>query len=159
MAQGRRQTCPRSYIESKVTKGDCWEWTGATFSKTGYGMACWQSKTVSAHRLSFTAFNGEIPDGLVVRHKCDNRKCCNPEHLILGTLKDNMEDCVERGRIARGSSQGLSKLTEELAIEIFLSKEPQRHLAKRLGVSQPTIGRVRRRETWAHITQGLVTPE
>ena len=76
-------------------KGDneCWEWQAYT-DKNGYG----QFQSRSAHRCSYSMCNGDIPDGLIVRHKCDNPPCVNPNHLLLGTTADNVRDRDSRGR-------------------------------------------------------------
>lgn len=75
----------------------CWLWT-ASKSRTGYGLASYKGKTWLAHRASWTATNGAIPEGKLVLHKCDVRACINPDHLFLGSYKDNMDDMYRKGR-------------------------------------------------------------
>src|SRR5690349_3504200 len=76
---------------------DCWEWKNS-LNQSGYGVFYQNSVGYFAHRVSYFLMNGEIPIGLLVCHKCDNPKCVNPEHLFLGTSKDNMLDKVLKGR-------------------------------------------------------------
>lgn len=81
----------------------CWEWMGAHL-QNGYGFAklmCYKKgkkRNFTAHRLFYEHYKGKIPKGLLVCHHCDNRICCNPEHLFLGTHKDNMQDMMIKGR-------------------------------------------------------------
>lgn len=75
-------------------------------SNTGYGQSWRSGKSVSAHRLAYEDANGPIPQGLSVLHRCDVKLCVNPEHLYLGTPKNNARDAVERGQIATGERHG-----------------------------------------------------
>lgn len=86
-----------------VNKTDgCWLWTG-TLNTDGYGVFHCPEKT--AHRFSYRFHNNtQIPDGLMVLHSCDVRHCCNPDHLRVGTAKDNMMDCINRGRYKQPTS-------------------------------------------------------
>ena len=88
----------RFLAKVKISDTECWEWQGAKNSG-GYGALELQGVTYGAHRVSFNQFNGPIVDGNVIRHKCDNRKCVNPEHLLQGSYSDNTNDMVERGRV------------------------------------------------------------
>jgi|SRR6185312_13275164 len=81
---------------------ECWEWTGA-LNSDGYG-AFWHGRNVNSHVLAYEIFKGTIPRDMHVLHGCDNRRCCNPEHLRLGTHAENMKDKVVRGRSWRGGS-------------------------------------------------------
>ncbi|MFA8669446.1 HNH endonuclease [Escherichia coli] len=130
----------------------CIIWYGAR-SSAGYGQVRIKGKTVYVHRLAYQEVHGEIPKGLVIRHKCDNPSCYNVDHLILGTQRQNMQDCSVRGRVnktvkATGESQGLSKLTEADVKLIRESTLSGAKLAKELGVAKSTVNRVRSGKTW-----------
>lgn len=82
----------------------CWEWTAST-RKDGYGQV-WQGKALlSAHRVAYELRNGPLPEGYVLRHTCDNPRCCNPNHLVAGTHEANMRDMKVRARNRFGNSR------------------------------------------------------
>lgn len=78
-------------------ENECIEFTGSL--RAGYGAIKINGRIESTHRVSYALTFGEIPQGFLVCHKCDNKKCINPEHLFLGSYKDNMQDCKEKGRL------------------------------------------------------------
>ena len=84
---------------AKVVKTDgCWKWIGATTS-SGYGcIGLGRRRKLQAHRVSYELYVGEIPEGRMVLHRCDNPPCCNPDHLFIGTQTDNMRDAARKGR-------------------------------------------------------------
>lgn len=145
----------------KVQKGDgCWEWTASLQKERGYGQINIDRRPHVAHRISWTLTNGKIPDGMCVLHKCDNRKCVRPNHLFLGTNKDNTLDMLAKGRqangclITRGENVHTASLTEAQIPEIrsaAAAGETQRSIAKRYGVRQSAIWMIIHRRSWAHV--------
>jgi hypothetical protein len=96
-SRNKRKRSIEQRFWSKVNlKGpnECWEWKANL--RKGYGMFRISNKIVSAHRVSWTMLRGDIPEGLLVLHKCNNEKCVNPNHLYLGTHGDNVTDMVAR---------------------------------------------------------------
>ena len=150
------------FIEARVDKigdGGCWLWTKSRIS-VGYGDFRQDGKHWLAHRAAYEAFIGPIPDGLHVLHKCDVRLCCNPEHLFVGTNRDNIADSMAKGRrrgITRVRPSGLIyNWTKKPGPPLKLSKDEMtavtreydsgrvstRALAAKYCVSQGTICRV-----------------
>lgn len=146
-----------------MPKYECISWEGAT-KQGGYGRVSYNGRLEQAHRVSYAICNGidlsEI-DGLVVRHKCDNPICINPNHLIVGTIADNMRDAVERGRhknpVLIGSNHSRARLSEKdvLSIRASFSGKYNREmclaLADKYRVSESTISAVFYRRNWRHI--------
>ena len=99
MAHTNWKGTPLDRFLDRVQKQEsgCWVWTGAN-NGLGYGVMRLGLKQVYAHRFSYEQFVSPIPDGLCICHKCDNPRCVNPDHLFLGTQKDNMQDCSRKGR-------------------------------------------------------------
>lgn len=97
---------------AKVNKTDsCWEWTG-TIMRGGYGHFSINNRYKQAHRVSYQMNVGAIPAGLCVLHRCDNRRCVRPDHLFLGTQKDNAQDAIAKGRFTTGERNGFRKKKE-----------------------------------------------
>lgn len=136
----------------------CWEWR-RNFNDSGYGMI-WMKRgngtdrSERAHRLSWAAWRGPIPNGMSVLHRCDNRRCVNPDHLFLGTRADNVRDCAAKGRMPRGERHHASKLTaiDIIAIRHRCAKgEHQSSIAKEYGINQGTISEIVNRKLWVHV--------
>ena len=98
---------------------DCNIWEGAIWSQGRYGMRKFNGKSMGAHRAAWIELNGEIPKGLVVCHKCDNGLCVNPNHLFLGTMKDNMQDCKAKGRLLNGNQKGINNNNSKYSYEQY----------------------------------------
>ncbi|MGL4197551.1 MAG: HNH endonuclease signature motif containing protein [Allorhizobium sp.] len=128
----------------------CWEWTRAIKSN-GYGVAWLDGKCHHAHRLAYSLANGPLVPGLDVRHACDNRKCCNPAHLSLGTRQENMQDAVDRGRVRRGEDKKNATLNVAKVREIKTSTASSADLARSLDVSYGVVHAVRSGKTWRHV--------
>ena len=125
----------------------CWQWRAHT-DKDGYGVLPGDRKNTRAHRLSYELHKGQISDGFVICHHCDNPGCVNPDHLFVGTSKDNAQDALQKGRAYVGEKNGRSKLTKENIKEILSSELNGVQLAQKFGVTRSTINRVKRREAW-----------
>lgn len=152
----------RFWSKVKVTARteDCWIWNGLK-TKTGYGQMSIggrKGKIWFTHRFSYQLAYGEIPEGAHVLHRCDNPSCVNPNHLFLGTHKDNMQDMVNKGRkaIKYGEDTVHHKLTADKVISIrerfARGGISQSALAREMGVTQVAIQRIVTRRTWKHIT-------
>lgn len=138
--------------KSELMPSGCIEWRGS-YVWDGYGQISWNYKKYRVHRLSYELNVGPIPEGHVVRHKCDNPKCINPDHLCTGTVSQNNKDCKDRGRNARGERHHGAKLTERQVLEIYHSKMSNIKLAKIYGVTEMTTGRIKRGLLWSHVTK------
>ena len=134
----------------------CWEWL-ASKSTRGYGQFRYQAKVWRSHRVAYQLAKGDIPQGLLVRHTCDNRLCCNPSHLILGTCQDNSDDMVERGGQikAKGEANNNAKFTDEQIRQVFLAKGTCRQIAKQFNISPAQVSYIKRRISRKGATDGL----
>lgn len=166
LRHGRSQSCGCTRwngntiagIWTKVNKKDrdlCWNWTSSTLR--GYGVAYFQGQSWRAHRLIWTFVNGPIPDGLHVLHTCDNKCCCSPAHLFLGTQADNNRDMWAKGRAnpgrVVGEQHGRSKLTANEVKEIrdlspLLAPD---ELAHRYGISPSHTRAIIKYRYWRHV--------
>ena len=139
----RRNVASQGFIRDRSTVDEtgCWLWNKSIDSH-GYGTSWNDGKTCLAHRLSWIVFNGPIENGLHVLHVCDVRSCVNPEHLFLGTNKDNIYDCMSKGRRAIRC-----KLTDDQVSDIvdrYSHGESASSLSKAFGVTSVWIHRIGR---------------
>lgn len=150
------------------TPDECWEWQGAKTS-AGYGNLGWHGTNVQAHRVAYYLRNGGIALTTSFRlagrakryrrfvlHKCDNRWCCNPDHLFLGSLRTNMLDAYRKGRKVQPKSQHANaKLTPAQVVAIRKryngGETTQRQLADEFKVSQRAVSLIVRHETYKDI--------
>lgn len=134
---------------------DCWMWQGDT-TNSGYGRLRIDDHTISTHRYSYELHFGPIPEGLGVLHKCDNRPCCNPNHLFTGTALDNNQDMIQKGRQRQpsGANHPFAKLSPEDVQEIRQLEQsgvPQSILALRYGVGRSQINKIVHFRSWSKI--------
>jgi len=152
----------KSFEKNVIRQEGCWGWKGSV-AKGGYPVmtcrkACGPDR---GHRASWVLFKGEIPLGLFVCHSCDNPICTNPDHLWIGTHKENNDDKMKKGRqgiikppYKSGSQNGASKLNEEQVMEIkkLISMGNSCYsLGKKYGVSKQTILRIKNERNWKHV--------
>lgn len=141
----------------KAGPDDCWPWIGwRNDNGTGHGrFEVARQKLVATHVALILDGRPRPPppNDNALHGDCSNRWCCNPNHLRWGTALENAEDRDRLGRriALRGEDHGVAKLTEDDVRHIRRSDLSQRRLAKELGVSQPLVGKIRRRLLWAHV--------
>ena len=152
-------------VDRSIIDG-CWEWKAAT--RHGYGVIATAQQSANggrayhegSHRISWMLFNGDIPSGMFVCHRCDNPPCVNPKHLFLGTNLDNVRDCAAKGRQfmqntpPTGEMVHNAKLTSEQVIDIrrrHTLGESWKALASEYGIKKPTVYAVIGRRNWRHL--------
>lgn len=160
----------RRFWEKVQKTPDCWLWT-ASRRRDGYGQfrvsgGGEKNVVLSAHRISYELLVGPIPDGLCVLHKCDNPICVNPEHLFPGTMKDNVDDMMRKGRHVKagtyteaarrfGEDNLRSKLTSGIVREIRSSYQAggisMQKIADAYGVQLSCISKIVNRKRWPHV--------
>lgn len=140
-------------MASRGVNSKCWEWEGHVHN-SGYGRITHKGKTQYAHRFYWERINGPITEGLDVCHTCDNKLCVNPDHLFLGTRKDNMVDAMVKGRLQRGADRYNAVLNEEIVREArkrHQAGEKIVDIAKDLSIGKTTLGNAIKRKTWRHV--------
>lgn len=142
----------------------CWVWVGHV-EDNGYGRFNTDGRTMWAHRAAYELFVGPIPEGLEVCHTCDNRRCVRPDHLFVGTRKDNMLDAVSKGRLSSGEKHSTAllagkdrhnaaKLTVD-EVRVIRQRLDVGHrppdIARDFNVTPGAINAIRRGKTWRHV--------
>ena len=147
----RQQTIANFWANVSIRgPDDCWVWNKSTTN--GYGKV-WDNesgKLIRAHRFAYDLCLGDIGD-LQVLHRCDNRPCCNPNHLFLGTDKNNSDDMTAKGRAAKGQEHYLSKLTNVDVLAILSDRRSNVSIAKSHDISASNVSRIKNRKIWKHI--------
>lgn len=137
-----------------VRVGGCLICTRAP-KKNGYVQLHIRPKRFYAHRLSYEAHYGPIPDEMYVLHRCDVRACCEPTHLFIGTQADNIADMDSKGRRRNWHPRGMRNpaaiLTEAKVIAIRSASGMNKDIAVEFGVSKSLVSAIKRREVWQHI--------
>lgn len=144
-----------SFEKNVIRQEGCWGWKGRV-DKANYGIMTCNSNIgpTRAPRASYIIHKGPIAEGLMVCHSCDNPICTNPDHLWLGTSRDNDNDRVFKGRQAKGSKNGSSKLCEEKVKEIKqMLKDGFKNvfISEKYGVSRDTISNIKNGKSWTHV--------
>lgn len=148
-----------SKVDRTAGNEECWPWTGR-LSTTGYGQFAKGSKGgVRSHRLAFFLVTGKHPDELHVCHVCDNPICCNPQHLWLGTAKDNIQDSIKKGKHInpkplKGEKNPSAKLSERDILDIkklCLNVKNKSLIASSFGISRTHLYRILNGERWTHL--------
>lgn len=146
-----------AYIEERSMpepNSGCWLWLLGTGSH-GYGQTKLRGKWLLAHRLAWEAKNGPIKRGLNICHKCDNRLCVNADHMFLGTLSDNNADMVSKGRHCIGERNARAKITDEIAVAIYIADGTHHAIAHHFAVSRTTVTHIKNGNAWSHATGAL----
>lgn len=154
MSKPRTDWLGRLAIRSLKTTSGCIVSDMVPYDEYGHVHIWYEGKVRPVHQLSYERFKGRIPIGHVIRHTCDVAGCWNPDHLITGTTQDNIQDCRERDRFAKGSNSG-SAVLNECDIPVIRSMrsagKTQKFIAKHYGVNQSTISRLLHNKNWRHV--------
>ncbi len=137
------------YTEPEPNTG-CWLWVGA-LSTGGYGKIYLDNKYIAAHRASWVVHHGPIPNGLLVCHKCDVKLCINPEHLFLGTQKENIEDATRKGRMSHGEDRPTSKLKESQVVNIFSDIRTASKIAAQYNITETAVYNIKAGRRWGYL--------
>ena len=135
-----------------VTESGCWLWTDCL--SHGYAAMSHMNMPVNVIRHSYSHYNGEIPEGHVIRHKCNVTSCVNPEHLETGTVQDNSNDMIKAGTSTYGEKNPQAKLneTEVLSIKRLIAKGLKyKDIAERFGVTVGTICNIKTGLSWGYL--------
>ena len=144
-----------------VSESGCWVWMRGVAGPLHYqyGACNLENKTTRAHRAAWMIYQGSIPKGIDVLHRCDTPLCVNPNHLFLGTHFDNMHDAIKKNRANiifkhrkfLGEENGHARLTNEIVKEIKSSNEKTKNIAAKFKITINTVSQIRAGVRWPHI--------
>jgi len=154
----RAAVCLSRFEKLFIKTDSCWIWVGDK-NPYGYGIVRHTNgKRENAHRVSYRFYHGIFPVKLQICHKCDNSSCVNPDHLFLGTQKDNMQDMHKKGRNIRGDIKGIKNgrhiYTEEQVLKIRrLYQQGMRivDIHKQFEGTYQSVWAIIRKKFWTHI--------
>jgi len=129
---------------------ECWPWKGAG-KGNGYGHASYLGENIPAHRLSYKLFRGDIPEGMDVCHKCDNRWCVNPHHLFVGTRSENVADMVAKGRGDGGKRKHLKEVHIQEIRRRLNAGVKVSEISETMDIGAATINSIRRGDSYVGI--------
>ena len=141
-------------------KTGCWEWT-AGLGVQGYGRFKQGGKTRLAHRVSYALHVAHIPEAALVLHKCDNRICVNPDHLFIGTQKDNQQDMRRKGRHVHGERSPNAKLSDKDVLRMYDLHDSgvgTIRLAKMFNITKNLAWLVVTGRVWVHLYSARYRP-
>lgn len=146
-------TSPKLLSLIVVDNNECWIWQGGRFG-CGYGALSHGGIQMASHRASYLIFKGDFESSLFVCHHCDVPLCCNPDHLFVGSAKDNSRDMFSKGRNAdlRGELNAMAQLSSEQARAIAFDTRSNSVVANESGVTASNISCIRNGHTWSHVT-------
>lgn len=150
IAEARRRILDRSEDDPET---GCRNWSLAKNWK-GYGVFKIDQKPMNASRAAYIVFVGPVPAGMCVCHRCDNPACVNPDHLWVGTYKDNWADCRSKGRETKGTANGKAKLNDSDVVAIrsmSANGERQEAIASMFGIARGTVSKIVARKSWPHV--------
>ena len=128
----------------------CWLFWFGTTAQMGYGRVYRSKRSIRATHVSYELFKGKVPKGKMVLHTCDVRCCVNPDHLYVGTRKQNMKDARERHRMA-GERNGGATLTAEKVIAIRNDPRSQVAISREYKINFGTVSKIKLRTRWKHV--------
>jgi len=139
-----------SKVDKTSNPNGCWDWLGLKHP-FGYGRFCANKQIYLAHRLSYIIAYGPITSSQCLLHKCDNPQCVNPEHLQIGTRRENARDRDKKNRTTKGQQCYNTKFTDQEVFEIKNSGLSIRELAKKYNSNYQTIWSIKKNVNWKHI--------